>query len=61
MGRAMMGDGVIDLRQLRQALDSAGYQGPIEVEIFNDDLWKDADDRLLEHVQQRFIETLGDR
>jgi sugar phosphate isomerase/epimerase len=56
MGRAMMGDGVIDLRQLRQAVDAAGYDGPIEVEIFNEEIWKNAGDGLLEFIQQRFAE-----
>jgi sugar phosphate isomerase/epimerase len=56
MGRAMMGDGVIQLRQLRQAVDATGYDGPIEVEIFNDEIWKNANDGLLELVQRRFIE-----
>jgi sugar phosphate isomerase/epimerase len=40
MGRAMMGDGIIELRKLRQAVDAAGYKGPIEVEIFNENIWK---------------------
>ncbi len=35
-GRGMMGDGVIDLRGLRRSADAAGYDGPIEVEIFNE-------------------------
>jgi sugar phosphate isomerase/epimerase len=56
MGRAMMGDGVIELRTLRQAVDAAGYDGPIEVEIFNEEVWKTADDGLLERIQQRFLE-----
>jgi sugar phosphate isomerase/epimerase len=56
MGRAMMGDGVIDLRKLRQAIDATGYDGPIEVEIFNEDIWKSADDKLLERIQQSFLE-----
>ncbi|MEO6909701.1 MAG: TIM barrel protein, partial [Edaphobacter sp.] len=56
MGRTMMGDGVIELRQLRQAVDAAGYDGPIEVEIFNNEIWKSADDALLERIQQAFIE-----
>ncbi len=56
MGRAMMGDGVIDLRQLRLAVDQTGYDGPIEVEIFNEGIWKSADDRLLQHIQHRFVE-----
>ncbi len=56
MGRAMMGDGVIELRQLRQAVDATGYDGPIEVEIFNDEIWKNANNGLLELIQRRFIE-----
>lgn len=34
-GRGMMGDGVIELRRLKRAVDAAGYTGPVEVEIFN--------------------------
>jgi sugar phosphate isomerase/epimerase len=56
MGRAMMGEGVIDLRKLRQAVDATGYDGPIEVEIFNEEISKSADDGLLERIQQRFLE-----
>ena len=56
MGRSMMGDGVIDLRELRQAVDATGYTGPIEVEIFNDEIWKNADNGLLELTKQRFLE-----
>ena len=56
MGRGMMGEGVIELRQLRQAVDKAGYDGPIEVEIFNEDIWKSADDRLMERIQHCFEE-----
>jgi sugar phosphate isomerase/epimerase len=56
MGRAMMGDGVIELRKLRQAVDATGYDGPIEVEIFNDEIWKNADAGLLERIQRCFIE-----
>lgn len=56
MGRGMMGDGVIELRKLRQAVDATGYDGPIEVEIFNDEIWKNADERLIPLIQQRFSE-----
>ncbi|MEV5703974.1 sugar phosphate isomerase/epimerase family protein [Actinoallomurus sp. NPDC052274] len=38
-GRGMLGDGCVELRRFRTAVDEAGYTGPIEVEIFNDDLW----------------------
>jgi sugar phosphate isomerase/epimerase len=56
MGRSMMGDGVIELRRLRKAVDDAGYSGPIEVEIFNDEIWNAADDRLVPRIQQAFLE-----
>ena len=32
----MMGDGVIELRRIRTAVDETGYDGPIEVEIMNE-------------------------
>ena len=35
----MMGDGPIEIRRIREAVDAAGYTGPIEVEIFNQDVW----------------------
>ena len=38
-GRGMIGDGCIDLRRLRHAVDATGYAGPVEVEIFNERLW----------------------
>ncbi|MGH9615496.1 MAG: sugar phosphate isomerase/epimerase family protein [Acidobacteriaceae bacterium] len=59
MGRAMMGDGIIELRRLRQAVDAAGYDGPIEVEIFNDEIWKNADSDLLELIKKRFLEQVS--
>lgn len=59
MGRAMMGHGVIELRRLREAVDTTGYNGPIEVEIFNDELWRTADKGLMEQIKRRFLEHVG--
>jgi sugar phosphate isomerase/epimerase len=56
MGRAMMGTGVIELRRLRQAVEATGYTGPIEVEIFNDEVWKNVGDGLIEEIKQSFME-----
>jgi sugar phosphate isomerase/epimerase len=39
LDRGMMGDGVIDLRGIRAAIEAAGYHGPQEVEIFSRDNW----------------------
>jgi sugar phosphate isomerase/epimerase len=42
LGRGMMGDGHIDFSAITRAVLATGYQGDIEVEIFNQDVW-DAD------------------
>jgi len=53
-GRGMMGDGVIDLRRLRTAVDEAGYEGPIEVEIFNQALWERPMDEAIALLKGRY-------
>ena len=37
--RAMMGDGIIEIRKIRASIEAAGYDGPIEVEIFSAQDW----------------------
>jgi sugar phosphate isomerase/epimerase len=54
MGRGMMGDGVIEIRRLRQAVEAAGYDGPIEVEIFNEKLWAQPAPRIVDQVIRNF-------
>jgi sugar phosphate isomerase/epimerase len=54
-GRGMMGDGVIEIRRLREAVNRTGYTGPIEVEIFNQQLWQAPGDKLLRLVKDRFL------
>lgn len=39
LDRGMMGDGVADLTALRTSIESAGYAGPCEVEIFSANTW----------------------
>jgi sugar phosphate isomerase/epimerase len=56
MGRGIMGDGVIELRRLRTAVDAIGYSGPIEVEIFNRRVWDMPLDEMLPLIKQRFLE-----
>jgi sugar phosphate isomerase/epimerase len=58
MGRGMMGDGVIDLRGLRSAVDAAGYTGPIEVEIFNRTIWDTPGDETLARMGRRYRECV---
>jgi sugar phosphate isomerase/epimerase len=46
--RGMMGDGVIDIPQIRGGMEAAGYDGFNEVEIFSSENWgkRDGDDVL---------------
>ncbi|MFD1044228.1 TIM barrel protein, partial [Kibdelosporangium lantanae] len=53
LGRGMMGDGCIELRRFREAVDATGYAGPIEVEIFNQGIW----DSPGQDVVKRVVET----
>ncbi len=55
MGRGMMGDGVIEVRRLRQAVDAAGYAGPIEVEIFNGAINAMPGDEVLRLMKERYL------
>ncbi|TDQ38313.1 sugar phosphate isomerase/epimerase family protein [Aureibacillus halotolerans] len=55
-GRGMMGDGVIELRKLRTAVEEAGYYGPIEVEIINQAIWDTQGDEVLATMKDRYIE-----
>lgn len=55
-GRGMMGDGVLDLRGLRRMIDAAGYDGPIEAEVFNPQVWALPGDQALDLVCRRYLE-----
>ncbi|TKK86984.1 sugar phosphate isomerase/epimerase [Herbidospora galbida] len=51
LGRGMMGDGVIDFGPLTEAVGAAGYDGDVEVEIFNADVWaRDPDEVVAEMI-----------
>lgn len=55
LDRGMMGDGVIDLKAIRAAIEAAGYHGPQEVEIFSrDNWWKRPGDEVLAICRERF-------
>ena len=58
MSRGMMGDGVVENRRLREAVDAAGYAGPIEVEIFNGDTWRLDGADVLKTMKERFLQEV---
>ena len=53
-GRGMMGDGIIDVPRIRQLVDGSGYEGPIEVEVINRDLWRLPGEELVALTRERF-------
>ncbi|WP_109477820.1 sugar phosphate isomerase/epimerase family protein [Paraburkholderia sp. C35] len=54
LDRGMMGDGVIDLPSLRRSVESAGYDGHVEVEIFSaQDWWQRDPDQVLATCAER--------
>lgn len=54
MGRGLMGEGVIEIPRIRQMVDDTGYEGPIEVEIFNQSLWNMPSDEVMQKVIASF-------
>jgi sugar phosphate isomerase/epimerase len=56
LSRAMMGEGPIEIRRIREAVDAAGYAGPIEVEIFNQDIWNAPGDEVLALTKERYLQ-----
>lgn len=55
LDRGMMGDGVIDLRGIRAAIEAAGFLGPQEVEIFSaENWWKRPGDEVLRTCVERY-------
>ncbi|GAB2905834.1 sugar phosphate isomerase/epimerase [Streptomyces heilongjiangensis] len=55
-GRGQIGDGAIDMREWKGYVEAAGYTGPIEVELFNDELWAGDGRALLAQTAQRFVQ-----
>jgi sugar phosphate isomerase/epimerase len=55
LGRGLPGDGTVDFGAFRRWMDAAGYDGPIEVEIFNAELWARDGDDLLRDVRDRYL------
>lgn len=53
-GRGQLGDGSVDLRSWRSCVEAAGYTGPIEVELFNDELWARDGRELLRETASRY-------
>jgi len=58
LGRGHLGDGVIDFGPISAAVAAAGYQGYVEVEIFNAGIWDAPPDQTAAVVRERFAAAL---
>lgn len=56
LARGYMGDGCIDFHAFTNAVAAAGYDGDVEVEIFNADVWATDGDEVLSTVTERYVE-----
>ncbi|MFG2765443.1 sugar phosphate isomerase/epimerase family protein [Streptomyces rubiginosohelvolus] len=56
LGRGQLGDGSVDFRAFRREVESAGFEGPIEVEIFNEALWARDGAEVLAEVAERYVQ-----
>ncbi|MEU3057755.1 sugar phosphate isomerase/epimerase family protein [Streptomyces griseus] len=56
LGRGQLGDGSVDFRAFRRWVEDAGFDGPIEVEIFNEELWARDGAEALAEVADRYVQ-----
>jgi sugar phosphate isomerase/epimerase len=54
LDRGMMGDGVIEIRKLRAAVEAQGFDKPCEVEIFSENWWARPIDEVLATMIERY-------
>ena len=55
LDRGMMGDGVVDLKNIRRAVEEVGYSGYCEVEIFSvNNWWQKEPSQVLDTCVERF-------
>jgi sugar phosphate isomerase/epimerase len=63
LGRGHLGDGVIDIPMLARAVIGAGYDGLVEVEIFNQEVWDTPGEQTLRTVidrHRRYLSAITD-
>jgi sugar phosphate isomerase/epimerase len=53
--RGLMGEGCINIRQIRAWVEQAGFRGFVEVEIFSDELWAQHQPRLVARIKDAYL------
>jgi sugar phosphate isomerase/epimerase len=59
LGRGHLGDGSIDFGPISRAVLAGGYDGYVEVEIFNQEIWDAPAEVTAATVSERFVRLLG--
>lgn len=59
LSRGFMGDGVIDFATIGRWVAEAGYNGVVEVEIFNEDIWALPYAQVVDTVKARYAELVA--
>ncbi|AGL17673.1 sugar phosphate isomerase/epimerase [Actinoplanes sp. N902-109] len=59
LGRGLPGTGCVELRRFRAAVDATGFTGPVEVEVFNEQVWARPGAEVLAEVLHRCRDLLG--
>jgi sugar phosphate isomerase/epimerase len=53
-GRVLPGDGCVELSRIWSAVTATGYRDPVEVEVFNDELWARPGEEILARTRAAF-------
>lgn len=54
--RGLMGEGCIDIKQIRAWVEGTGFAGPVEVEIFSNDYWSMDQIEYVEVLKRAYLE-----
>lgn len=56
--RGLPGDGYIDFPTITRWVSEAGYTGPVEVEIFNENLWIQPVRQIVDAISARYVDLV---
>ncbi len=56
--RGVMGEGCINIPQIRGWVEAAGFKGDIEVEIFSTELWQTDQTKFVERIKQAYLKAV---
>lgn len=56
--RGLMGEGCINIPQIRGWVEATGFKGDIEVEIFSTELWQTEQSQFVERIKQAYLKAV---